>query len=487
MLMLVTSGSEYSRAQEEYEQWRKREEATFRKYVEERDKEFVEFLKHEWKEMHLLNGLPPDEIPKPPDIPVYRPKEGPPPPDNETANTIVHPPPAPDTTGQAEPTSIEKPRIDSRTNRSHAKVSFYGLALDVGYDDALKVSLEQPLGNESISRFWQQLSQANYTDFLRQASFYKHTMNLNDWGMLELLHALGKEINHEENDAVLFTWFMASKAGYQTKVGYSGRQVCLLTATRNTLYAVPFLTFSETKQRYYVTSLDPAWKLEDENIYTYEGTYPEASTPVEFSIGSPPALQHLSRTKTLSFSYSGRRYDIPVRLSMDAVRFLEYYPQVNFEVYFNATPSTEAVASLLSTWRPLVRGKSEREAVNMLLRFVQTAFGYKTDPDQFGREKPLFPDETLWYPYSDCEDRSILFAFLVRNLTGLDVIGLDYPGHVATAVRFSDDVPGDAVIYRGKKYLICDPTYENADAGCSMPRLKNSDPGIIVSDQGKGG
>ena len=46
-------------------------------------------------------------------------------------------------------------------------------------------------------------------------------------------------------------------------------------------------------------------------------------------------------------------------------------------------------------------------------------------------------DEPLFYPYSDCEDHSVLFAYLVRELPGLEVIGLDYPGHVATAVRFS--------------------------------------------------
>lgn len=31
-----------------------------------------------------------------------------------------------------------------------------------------------------------------------------------------------------------------------------------------------------------------------------------------------------------------------------------------------------------------------------------------------GREKALFPEESLFYNYSDGEDRSILFADLVR-------------------------------------------------------------------------
>lgn len=72
-VVLVVTGVESSRAQDEYEQWKKKEEASFHAYVEERDKEFVRFLQHEWKQMQVMNGLVTDETPKPPDIPVYNP------------------------------------------------------------------------------------------------------------------------------------------------------------------------------------------------------------------------------------------------------------------------------------------------------------------------------------------------------------------------------------------------------------------------------
>lgn len=120
------------------------------------------------------------------------------------------------------------------------------------------------------------------------------------------------------------------------------------------------------------------------------------------------------------------------------------------------------------------------QTVNLLLCFVQTAFSYQVDDQQFGREKFLFPEETLFYPYSDCEDRSILFAYLVRELLGLEVIGLDYPGHVATAVRFSEEVPGDFVLCQGRKYTVCDPTYINATLGMGMPQFRGVDPQVIL-------
>ena len=110
---------------------------------------------------------------------------------------------------------------------------------------------------------------------------------------------------------------------------------------------------------------------------------------------------------------------------------------------------------------------------------MQNAFPYKTDDEQFGREKYFFPEETLFYPFSDCEDRSILFAYLVSNLLGLDVVGLEFPGHAATAVRFNSDVRGDFIDYRNEKYIICDPTYVNANYGECMPQFKTVIPRIV--------
>ena len=89
-----------------------------------------------------------------------------------------------------------------------------------------------------------------------------------------------------------------------------------------------------------------------------------------------------------------------------------------------------------------------------------------TDGEQFGFEKPNFPDETFYYPYCDCEDRAMLYSTLVRDLLGLDTILLDYPNHIASAVRFTEDIPGDYVVLDdGSKYLICDSTYIGAPIG----------------------
>ena len=115
------------------------------------------------------------------------------------------------------------------------------------------------------------------------------------------------------------------------------------------------------------------------------------------------------------------------------------------------------------------------------MNFVQTAFDYKTDEQQFGYEKYFYPEEVIAYPYSDCEDRSALFAWLVSNYTDAKVVGLQYEGHLATAVCFGEDtdIEGDMFSYAGKRYYVCDPTYINASIGMTMPQFKDKMPKII--------
>ena len=117
-------------------------------------------------------------------------------------------------------------------------------------------------------------------------------------------------------------------------------------------------------------------------------------------------------------------------------------------------------------------GKSLPEAADILLSFVQTAFAYRLDEEVWGYDRAFFAEETLFYPYADCEDRSILFSRLVRDLLGLDVVLVYYPGHLATAVKFPIEIPGDFLELDSGRYLVCDPTYIGASIGMTMPTVE---------------
>ena len=177
-----------------------------------------------------------------------------------------------------------------------------------------------------------------------------------------------------------------------------------------------------------------------------------------------------------------------VSLNQNMIDFFHSYPQACYNgnqstrwVAYANTPLEEEVRSML--YPPLQRaihGMSEREAAGLLLNWVQTAFEYELDDKVWGSDRAFFAQETLFYPFCDCEDRSILFSRLVRDLIGLEVVFIYYPGHLATAVAFNEDGAGDYVNYKGKKYIICDPTYIHANIGRTMPGMENRQAQIIA-------
>ena len=60
------------------------------------------------------------------------------------------------------------------------------------------------------------------------------------------------------------------------------------------------------------------------------------------------------------------------------------------------------------------------------------------------------------------------------------VVLVYYPGHLATAIHFSNDVRGDYLMLSGTRYTICDPTYIGASVGMTMPDMDNSKATVIL-------
>ena len=123
---------------------------------------------------------------------------------------------------------------------------------------------------------------------------------------------------------------------------------------------------------------------------------------------------------------------------------------------------------------------NEQMAANMLLNWVQMGLTYAYDEKVWGHDRAFFAEESLFYPFCDCEDRSILFSHLVRDLLDLDVVLVYYPGHLYTAVCFNEDVTGDYIMVNGRKFTVADPTYYNANVGKTMSKMDNSKAKVIL-------
>ena len=126
----------------------------------------------------------------------------------------------------------------------------------------------------------------------------------------------------------------------------------------------------------------------------------------------------------------------------------------------------------------------QKKGIDYLMRFTRYAFLYEDDEANFGKEKRLSPEETLFSDYSDCDDRAALFFYLVKEIYDLPMIALLYPTHITIAVQFDKPV-GQPIIYKGKTYSVCEPTpqAENLAVGQLASKYKNLKYEVVYAYQ----
>ena len=470
-VIFIFTLSQPSYAEDDFAKWKKQTQDSFQEYKDKRDKEFTAFLKMHWKEIDLLKGIERDPEPKPVVMPVVKQKPVKPKPVKVTKPVVIRPIPKP----VIKPVVLPEKKIVRKGRK--IDVTYLGGEHTFYYDPKLKANINRRIDKTVVSGFWSALSLADYDAFIEQIDEKSKMLKLNDWAYALLVHDISKQLYpSSEAGQSLFTWFVLAKVGYRSRIAYNDRKVFLLVPSQQPLYAVPYFTFA--KVRYYALSFDgKSQKLGQ--VYTYDGSYPGADKALDMQLNNEALVQGKPTQRDLSFDFEGKHYAIRAVYNNERIRFMETYPQLDLEWYFKGKVSAGASTPLQQQLSGHMKGMDEQTAVNFLLRFVQTSLRYKTDEGQFGKENYLFPEETLHYPYSDCEDRSILFAWLVHSLLGMEVIGLDYPGHVATAVLFKERVSGDSVMHNGKRYIVSDPTYINASAGMAMPNFKKKKPEVI--------
>ncbi len=459
-------------------QYKEKQDKEFKEYLEEQDKEFIKFLKTTWGKYELTPTKKPDEKPKPKAIPKVKvvPKKLTAPIKDETRVEPKELKPLP-----APPAQVEAPKTpEGLTNTS---IDYFGSRLAIAYDGGLKNIGQFKASAEDIARFWLVAASTNHRPIMEQMAYYFKELNLGHWGLYQLSDKIATEIYPDQgNTHTLMVWFLLSKAGFPSRVAFGpAGKVLLFLPLKQHVYQSSFFTMEGV--RYYNISVSQRGKAAGQ-IQTYKAKYPTQYPNLDLQIRQWPGLKPNPEQKALTFPYAGKMYTIKVNNDLNIIDFARDYPQVELNNYLNAPVQDQVSHQLQSQLRQIIAGKTEREAVNILLAFLHFAFNYKTDDQQFGYEKFLFSEETLHYPASDCEDRSILFAHLVRTLTGLAVVGVDYPGHVATAVRFKGVYPGDGVMYKGINYLICDATYIGAVAGMEQPPMKGKTRKVVEIEPG---
>ena len=324
----------------------------------------------------------------------------------------------------------------------------------------------------AVADGYEALCRSNYKPLIANCQQAQKDFRLNDWGVFLFVKTAAEALCNDENSCIVMQQFLLNELGYRAKMARRGdrNQLLLFVATDCMVYGHPYFT-KEGLNYYNINGTEAC------TFYMCNQDSKKAKTPVAMRLNNVPALNSgvVSRQRT----NKAGNVSVSVNVSKSLMDFYASMPQCDYGVYAKAPVAGGLAQEVLGTLRPLVQGKSEVDAANLLLNFVQTGFKYATDEEQFGFEKPFFVEELFYYPACDCEDRSVLFGWLVRELLGLDVVYLDYPNHIATAVQFKGDVKGDFLTVDGKRYTVCDPTYIGASIGMTMPNLRSAGVSIL--------
>lgn len=460
--------------QEQFERDKEENRAKFRRFKAESDSIFAAYLRESWQAVALSEGRQPENT-KPPKLPV-------PPqindlPQQRKPNPIrikEQPLPAPDEPSIAdlEP-PVPKPE-DRASSYTDGSLAFMGKRVLIRYDQLLPMIPLPTVSEPAIGDFWEELSRSDFQTLQAVLIMQRNQMQFNDWGYYLMAKQAAEAVYPDANRQTLLTWFLLCQAGFRAKVGFRDEQIYLLLPFKQDVYQQPF--YRVNNMRYYLMGSNG----QDLRLLIHRKDYPGATNRLSLDLPGSMPLAANEQSRTLTFEALGRTYTVNIRYDQEMVRFYETYPWTQFDVYFHADVSATAKVSLSNSLKPVLKGHDEQAQVAIILAFVQKAFQYQTDDEQFGYEKPFFVEEVFHYPYSDCEDRSVLFAYLVRELVGLRVVGLLWPGHLATAVRFEQPVDGDYFTHQGERYTVCDPTYINAPIGLTMPKYQGEQAEIIV-------
>ena len=455
-------------------QFRTKAQQNFDAFRKKANEEYAQFMENAWKQMQVHRAQPRPQEPKPKTPPTVVPSKEDPPKMEKLPPAKPNPMPFQNVVPKPKPVPVpEIPDIpEPRSDEPVMSFDLYGTRCSVHADSKMRISMSKPTEKEAAN-VWRQLSGGEYDGLLHDCLDLKQRMELGDWGFVDLTKTVAAAIQGREcNESRLIQMWLLVQSGMQVRLALQNNAFVILLPLQEETYNYSYVNLDGGK--YYVL-----YKQSDDDVIVCDIKYPKEHMPT-LKMQRLPKFD-MQRTPTRSFSAKHfATIQAQVSVNKNLIAFLNNYPaSTRWEQYSAASLSNEVKQALYPMLREQLKGKSEKQKVNMLLDFMQYAFDYATDQQQFGRERPLYGDESFFYPYNDCEDRAILFSILVRELVGLDVVLVYYPGHLAAAVCFKDDVSGDYFNYKGRKYVVCDPTYIGATAGMAMPNFKIASATII--------
>lgn len=466
-----------------FDMFKQQSKQTFDDFREKCNREYIAFVRKAWKE---FGAEPPVRKPPIPEVkPIVAPPKDNPPLDNPLINdsilgkqkmkemTIVIPDislnipqPKPVVVIQQQPVEPQDTAYDTMP------FTFMSTDMQVRLDETKRFSIDT-ITPDHVADMLEVLTSKDYDNVLYDCLKLRADHKLCDWAYLLMLKTIADQFCGEgTNEAALLLGYLYCQSGYKMRYATDGTRLFVLVGSRHNIYDKWYFTIDG--DRYYPVD-DSETGL---NICTAE--FPkEQALSLYIREAQLFGNSDYKERAIKSRAYPDVKFN--VRVGNGLMDFYDSYPTsyVNDEfttrwAMYADTPMEDGVKEqIYPVLQKELSGLSPRDAAERLLNLVQTGLEYEYDDKVWGHDRAFFAEESLYYPYCDCEDRSILFTRLVRDLLGLKCVLIYYPGHLASAVNFPGTEPrGEYYTYEGNDYIVCDPTYIGAGVGRQMPGLE---------------
>ena len=376
-------------------------------------------------------------------------------------------------------------------NDGTVKFTLYGTELQVKFNSAKRVKVKKGT-NEEIEKCLWWLDEAT-KETLEDCQRIKQEQKLCDWAYVKMLDKMSQASLGKTNEGVLLMTCLMNRSGYDVRIAsYEQGQLKMLFKTDAYIYNHQFFVLDNKRYFLYGDTL-AAQKLRVVNIEM------SAQKAVDFRQNQEIKAVNLTESRTLT-SKKNPDFSFTVQVNKNLLDFYGDMPSFSYDNNFmtrwtlmaNRPLEKHLQQTLVRQMKEKLKGKPQKEQVQQILWWIHgevdidkkvtnsNMFLYSYDENVWGYDRAFYSEETLFYPYCDTEDRSILLSRLIRDVVGLDVVFVYYPGHTAIGVCITDeDVQGAYVVQQGRHYVICDPTYIGGNVGEEMPGFEGEKKTIM--------
>ena len=356
-----------------------------------------------------------------------------------------------------------------------AEVSLYNETFVVEYQSLLFANGPLGLDEAGIGSHYAAVTEKDWLPLHDQLQHQRSRLGLNDWLYVKLVRQTVDAVAGfaAENERRVLEFHLLTLAGFDARLCYDAHDVYVYAHTADALFEVPMITHGERRYVNLTAALSPRSRTA-RSLSLHPLRPLPYGVSLSFDLSELPGFAPDVQARTFRFRYGGELHTVHGLSDRTIAAWMNDYPFFEEGRYVETPMSPTTSGRLLAELRPMLEGKSERESLALLAAFTRSAFEYKEDKQSFGYSKPMIADEVLYYPVSDCEDRSALYFTLVRELLDLPVIAIAYDDHLSVAVASeelaSEELGGEHALYHeGRRYFVCDPTGPKESVSIGAP------------------